>query len=128
MLAAPSPPARAPRHRHELRRPREQAGLTHSEVARRLEWSPSKVSRIETGQSRVQTGDVRDLLEVYGITDQTTCEALVQLAREARRRGWWTRYSDVLGSGTYVGLEADAAGLRPYESMFIPGLLQSQPY
>src|SRR5262249_56586757 len=100
----------------------------HREVARRLEWSPSKVSRIETGQSRVQTGDVRDLLEVYGITDQATCEALVQLAREARRRGWWTRYTDVLGSGTYVGLEAEAAGLHTYESMFIPGLLQTEDY
>src|SRR5258708_7634859 len=85
MPATPSPTARARRLRHELRRLREEAGLTHSEVAHRLEWSPSKLSRIETGQSRVQTGDVRDLLEVYGITDQATYEALVQLAREARR-------------------------------------------
>jgi transcriptional regulator with XRE-family HTH domain len=128
MPATPSPTARGRRLRHELRRLREEAGLTHSEVARRLEWSPSKVSRIETGQSRVQTGDVRDLLEVYGITDEMTCEALVQLAREARRRGWWTRYSDVLGSGTYVGLEAEAAALHTYESMFIPGLLQTEDY
>jgi len=120
--------ARGRRLRHELRRLREEADLTHSEVARRLEWSPSKVSRIETGQSRVQTGDVRDLLEVYGITDETTCDALVQLAREARRRGWWTRYSDVLGSGTYVGLEAEASALHTYESMFIPGLLQTEDY
>src|SRR5215471_12990838 len=128
MPVTPSPTARGRRLRHELRRLREEADLTHSEVARRLEWSPSKVSRIETGQSRVQTGDVRDLLEVYGITDETTCEALVQLAREARRRGWWTRYSDVLGSGTYVGLEAEAAALHTYESMFIPGLLQTEDY
>jgi transcriptional regulator with XRE-family HTH domain len=128
MPAIPSPTARGRRLRHELRRLREQAGLTHSEVARRLEWSPSKVSRIETGQSRVQTGDVRDLLEVYGITDEPTCAPLVQLAREARRRGWWTRYSDVLGSGTYVGLEAEATGLRTYESMAVPGLLQTEDY
>lgn len=128
MPAIPSPTARGRRLRHELRRLREEAGLTHSEVARRLEWSPSKVSRIETGQSRVQTGDVRDLLEIYGVTDQATCESLVQLAREARRRGWWTRYTDVLGSGTYVGLEAEAAGLHTYESMFIPGLLQTEDY
>jgi len=126
--ATPSPSARGRRLRHELRRLREEAGLTHSEVARRLEWSPSKISRIETGQSRVQTGDVSDLLEVYGVTDQATCRALVQLAREARRRGWWTRYTDVLGSGTYVGLEAEAATLQTYESMFIPGLLQTPNY
>ncbi len=128
MPATPSPTARGRRLRLELRRLREEAGLTHSEVARRLEWSPSKVSRIETGQSRVQTGDVRDLLEIYGVTDQATCDSLVQLAREARRRGWWTRYTDVLGSGTYVGLEAEASGLHTYESMFIPGLLQTEDY
>jgi transcriptional regulator with XRE-family HTH domain len=128
MAPTPSPTARGRRLRHELRRLREEAGLTHAEVASRLEWSASKVSRIETGQSRVQTGDVRDLLDIYGATDEATCEALVQLAREARRRGWWTRYTDVLGSGTYVGLEAEAATLHTFESQFIPGLLQTEDY
>jgi transcriptional regulator with XRE-family HTH domain len=128
MPATPSPTARGRRLRYELRRLREEAGLTHSDVGRLLEWSPSKVSRIETGQSRAQTGDVRDMLEIYGITDQASIEALVQLAREARRRGWWTRYTDVLGSGTYVGLEAEAAVLQTYESMFVPGLLQTEDY
>jgi len=128
MPATPSPTARARRLRHELRRLREDAGLTHSEVAHRLEWSASKLSRIETGQSRVNTGDVRDLLDVYGVTDDTTREAFVQLAKEARRRGWWTRYTDVLGSGTYVGLEAEASALHTYESQFVPGLLQTEDY
>jgi transcriptional regulator with XRE-family HTH domain len=128
MPATPSPSARGRRLRHELRRLREEAGLTHAEVANRMEWSSSKVSRIETGQSRAQTGDVRDLLEIYGVTDQATCEALVQLAREARRRGWWTRYSDVLGTGLYVGMEAEAASLHTYESLFVPGLLQTEDY
>ena len=128
MPATPSPTARARRLRHELRRLREQAGLTHSEVAHRLEWSPSKLSRIENGQSRVNTGDVADLLDAYGITDQATREALIQLAREARRRGWWTRYTDILGSGTYIGLEAEASAIHTYESQFVPGLLQTEDY
>jgi hypothetical protein len=54
------------------------------------------------------------LLEIYGVTDEAIRESLVQLAREARRRGWWTRYTDVLGSGN--------------ESMFIPGLPQTEDY
>jgi transcriptional regulator with XRE-family HTH domain len=128
MPGTPSPTARGRRLRNELRRLREEAGLTHTEVAQRLEWSASKLSRIETGQSRVQTGDVRDLLEVYGVSDEATRDALVQLAREARRRGWWTRYTDVLGSGTYVGLEAEASVIHTYESQFVPGLLQTQDY
>ncbi len=128
MPATPSPSARGRRLRNELRRLREEAGLTHAEVARQMEWSASKVSRIETGQSRAQTGDVRDLLDAYGVTDHETVEALVQLAREARRRGWWTRYSDVLGSGTFVGLEAEATTINTFESMFIPGLFQTTDY
>ena len=53
MPAVPSPTARGRRLRHELRRLREEAGLTHSEVARRLDWSASKLSRIETGHLHV---------------------------------------------------------------------------
>jgi transcriptional regulator with XRE-family HTH domain len=128
MPATPSPTARARRLRYELRRLREEAGLTHSEVAHRLEWSPSKLSRIETGQSRVNTGDVADLLGVYGVSDEASREALIQLAREARRRGWWTRYTDVLGSGTYIGLEAEASAIHTFESQFVPGLLQTEDY
>jgi transcriptional regulator with XRE-family HTH domain len=128
MPATPSPTARARRLRHELRRLREEAGLTHSEVAHRLEWSPSKLSRIENGQSRVNTGDVADLLGVYSVSDEPAREALIQLAREARRRGWWTRYTDVLGSGTYIGLEAEASAIHTYEPQFVPGLFQTEDY
>lgn len=128
MPRSPSPTVRGRRLRYELRRLRDEAGLTRDEAARRLDWFGSKVSRIETGQSRVQTGDVRDLLEVYGVTDAATVDALVQLAREARKRGWWTRYTDVLGSGAYVGLEAEASALRTYQPQTVPGLLATEGY
>jgi transcriptional regulator with XRE-family HTH domain len=117
---------RGRRLRYELRRLREQAGLTRDETARCLDWSGSKISRIETGQSRAQTGDVRDLLDVYGVTGDHA-EALVQLAREARKRGWWTAYNDVF-TGTYVGLEAEASAMRTYEPQIIPGLLETEDY
>jgi transcriptional regulator with XRE-family HTH domain len=122
----PSPTVRGRRLRYELRRLREQAGLTRDEAARRLDWFGSKISRIETGQSRAQTGDVRDMLDVYGATSEEA-EALVQLAREARKRGWWTAYNDVF-TGTYVGLEAEAASMRTYEPQIIPGLLETEDY
>jgi transcriptional regulator with XRE-family HTH domain len=117
---------RGRRLRYELRRLREQAGLTRDEAARQLDWFGSKMSRIETGQSRAQTGDVRDMLEVYGVTGDEA-EALVQLAREARKRGWWTAYNDVF-TGTYVGLEAEATSMRTYEPQIIPGLLETEDY
>lgn len=125
MPRTPSPTVRGRRLRYELRRLRK-AGLTRDETARRLDWSGSKISRIETGQSRAQTGDVRDLLDVYGVIGDHA-EALVQLAREARKRGWWTAYNDVF-TGTYVGMEAEASAMRTYEPQIIPGLLETEDY
>jgi transcriptional regulator with XRE-family HTH domain len=126
MSRTPSPTVRGRRLRYELRRLREQAGLTRDETARRLDWSGSKITRIETGQSRAQTGDVRDMLDVYGVHGEEA-EALVQLAREARKRGWWTAYNDVF-TGTYVGLEAEASAMRTYQPQIVPGLLETEDY
>lgn len=119
------------RHRRltaELRRLREATGLTRDEVAVRLEWSASKVTRIETGRwVRLNPRDIRDLLDLYGVTDQRERDAYVQLAREARQRGWWTQYDDVF-TGSYVGLEAAASSIDTFEPQYVPGLLQTDDY
>lgn len=122
-----SPTVRRKRLAAELRDLRHAAGMTIEDVADRLGWQTSKVSRIENARSSVHHGDVRDLLDVYGVTDEEIREALVRIAREARRRGWWTRYRDVF-MGSYVGLEAEAAKIDTFEPQFIPGLLQTEAY
>lgn len=113
-----------------MRRLREEAGLTCDDVGEHLECSASKISRIETGRRGAGTGDVRDLLDLYGVTDEAMCSALVTLARQAKRKGWWHSYADVLSSeySTYIDLEAEAASVRNYESLFVPGLLQTEEY
>jgi len=111
---------------NELRRLREAAGLTIEEVAEKLECSASKVSRIETGRVGAGPRDVRDMLGLYGV-DSAQVDELVQLAREARRKAWWTAYGDVV-PGPYVGLEAEAESVRTYQALLIPGLLQSEGY
>jgi transcriptional regulator with XRE-family HTH domain len=110
----------------ELRRLREAADLTIDEVSEKLECSASKVSRIETGHVGVTPRDARDMLELYGIAGDEQ-EALVQLAREARKRGWWHAYNEVF-TGTFVGLEADASSLRAFQALLVPGLLQTERY
>jgi transcriptional regulator with XRE-family HTH domain len=110
----------------ELRRLREQAGVTIDTVAERLEFSASKVSRIETGQTGASATDVRSMLSLYGVGDQSVDE-LVQVAREARQRGWWLRYGHVL-TGAYVGLEAGATSICAYEAQLVPGLMQTEEY
>src|SRR5690349_10394409 len=96
------PPIRRRRLGLQLRRLREAAGVTIDVVADRLECSSSKISRIETGHTGATPRDVRDMLEVYGVSGMAA-ESLVQVAREARQKGWWHLYGTVLTSA-YVGL------------------------
>jgi transcriptional regulator with XRE-family HTH domain len=121
-----SPTIRRRRLGAELRKYREQARVTIDVVADRLGCSPSKVSRIETGHTSATPRDVKDMLDVYGVRGGASDE-LVQIAREARQKGWWHPFSTVL-VGAYVGLEAAARSIRAYEQQVIPGLLQSEEY
>jgi len=121
-----SPTVRRRRLGFELRRRREAAGATIDYVAERLECSASKISRIETGHSGVTPRDVRDMLELYGVVG-AECDELVQIARDARLKGWWHPYSTVLTSA-YVGLETEARSIREYVQQVVPGLLQTEEY
>jgi transcriptional regulator with XRE-family HTH domain len=121
-----SPTIRRRRLGVELRRHREAAGVTIDVVADRLGCSTSKVSRIETGHTGAAPRDVRHILDIYGVSDRIK-EELVQIAREARQKGWWHPFSTVLSSA-YVGLEAATRSIRTYEQQVVPGLLQSEEY
>lgn len=77
--------------------------------------------------TRPTSDDVTELLDLYK-TGPEEKAALLDLVRDARQRGWWAKYSDVLGSGTYTGLEAEASRLRSYDCLLIPGLLQTPDY
>lgn len=110
----------------ELRRFREAAGLTIDKVAEALEVSSSKISRIENGQVNATPRDVRDMLTLYGVEGQQL-DALVQLSREARQKGWWYQYRN-LPDATLVGLEVAASAIRIWEVIGIPALFQTQEY
>lgn len=114
----------------ELRRLREQAGKTLDEVGDALGCSKSKISRIETGRFSIQWRDVRDMLSVYEVTDKTTRDVLIDLARDSKQRGWWHTYGDALPEWfeVFVGLEAEASTLRTYEAHLVHGLLQTAGY
>ncbi|HJU00904.1 MAG TPA: helix-turn-helix transcriptional regulator [Actinomycetes bacterium] len=123
-----TPTGRRRRLGAELRRLREAAGLTIDKVAEELECSPSKVSRIETGQVSATPRDVRDMLGLYRVDDDRL-EAMVQVAREARQRGWWQKFVDVPdGVPAYVGLEAAATSMDVYMALLVPALLQTPDY
>jgi transcriptional regulator with XRE-family HTH domain len=110
----------------ELRQLRQAAGKTIEQVAGALGYSESKVSRIETGLVSATTADVRAMLELYDTNDQRR-QLLVQIAREARQKGWWQSFGDA-PAVPLTGLEVEASSIRSYEALLIPGLLQTEEY
>lgn len=110
-----------------LRSLRLEQGFTVDQVAERLLCSPSKVSRMETGARGATARDVRDLCELYGVTDPTQREHMARLAAEGRQQGWWQGY-ELDYFGTYVGLEQEATSIRIFQSTVVPGLLQTESY
>jgi transcriptional regulator with XRE-family HTH domain len=100
--------------------------MTVEQVAEELLCSPSKVSRMETGQRGATRRDIRDLCELYGVTDALERDHLTTLAREGKQQGWWQSFS--LPYTTYVGLEQEAASLNIFHSSVVPGLVQTGDY
>jgi transcriptional regulator with XRE-family HTH domain len=125
-----SPTAGRRRLRYALRRARDSLGLTQEQVGEAMDWSLSKVIRIETGGVGISTSDLRQLLQLYQVTDPEEVSELVELARIGRQRPWWTRYKDTLSSAylAYVGLEDESSALRCVNPVGMPGLLQTEDY
>ncbi|MEV4375306.1 helix-turn-helix transcriptional regulator [Streptosporangium sp. NPDC049644] len=121
-----SPTVRLRRLARELRKMREENGLSPESAAIRLGWSRSKVSRIETGRTRASVSDVASVCDLYGAGSSVRA-GLIQLAKEVRQRGWWTAYADVF-TGSYIGLEDEAALIHQWEVQLVPGLLQTEDY
>jgi transcriptional regulator with XRE-family HTH domain len=105
---------------------REKRGLSPEAAAAQLGWSRSKVSRIETGRTRASPTDVAAVCDLYGAGTSVRA-ALIQLAKEVRKRGWWTAYADVF-TGSYVGLEDEASRICEWQVQLVPGLLQTEDY
>jgi transcriptional regulator with XRE-family HTH domain len=131
MPARPSPTVRGRRLRHELRKIREEHGLTIEQVSERSggDWNASTISRWETGDRRIRPVDLRRLLDLYDVHGDQR-EVMLTLARQARERGWWRSYSDAIPEWfeVYLGLEAEAAVIHDYAAELVPGLLQTADY
>ncbi|MEV5573289.1 helix-turn-helix transcriptional regulator [Spirillospora sp. NPDC052269] len=126
MTGIKSPTVRHRRLARELRKHRERAGLTTEAASDRLGWSRTKLVRFEAARTRPTPADVGAALDLYG-ADLPDRAALMDLARQARQRGWWTAYADVFQS-SFVALEDEASSVRGWYPQVIPGLLQTDAY
>jgi transcriptional regulator with XRE-family HTH domain len=130
MTASLGPTIERRRLRSALRRLRELAGVTQDQVAAAMDWSPSKVIRIEAGAVGISITDLRALLRLYDVTDADAINELAELARSSRKRSWWSEYKESLSPQlvSYIGLEADASAIRYYQPLALPGLLNTEAY
>jgi transcriptional regulator with XRE-family HTH domain len=113
-----------------LRRLREHSGVSIDLASRRLHASPSKISRVETGQNRVRDDDLDLLLNLYRVSDPQERRGMFELVCRAWDRPWWHDHRDLLADWccSYLTLEPTARTIRTYERDFIPGLLQTRDY
>ena len=108
-----------------LRDLRRRSGLTIEALAPQLDFSASKLSRIENAHQGVDVHVVRTMMDIFGITGDDW-DALLTLTREASAKGWWRAYG--LDDQGYVPLEAEASAVREYTVNYLPGLLQTADY
>jgi transcriptional regulator with XRE-family HTH domain len=104
---------------------RTERGWTVEQVAEQLMCSPSKVSRLETGQRGASPRDIRDLAEIYDL-DRERLQQLLDLAAEGKQRAWWQ--SRNLPYSHYVGFEVEAVSISDFGFGLVPGLLQTADY
>jgi transcriptional regulator with XRE-family HTH domain len=125
----PDPAILRRRLRSELRKARDTAGVTQRDVAVAMDWSQSKLIRIESGAVNISTNDLRALLGHYGV-DSDRSNALVDIARAAREPTPWSIYRDVATPEyiAFLGYEASASIIRNFEPLLVPGLLQTEEY
>jgi transcriptional regulator with XRE-family HTH domain len=126
----PSPAVQRRRLRSELRRARLDSGLTQEQVAQAMDWSLSKLIRIENGSVGISTNDLKAILQHYKITDEEHTAELLALSRASRERSWWSTYRDSLPKKLIQLIEYENAAYvsRHYEDLVFPGLLQTQDY
>lgn len=130
MDTTPSPLVHRRRLRTELRRARGEAQMTQDHVAIAMDWSLSKVIRIETGAVGISTNDLRALLSLYAVHDATRIDELITLARASRQPSWLSKYrGDITPQYLqYIEYEEAASFLRMYDPLLLPGLLQTEEY
>ncbi|MCP2164926.1 helix-turn-helix domain-containing protein [Goodfellowiella coeruleoviolacea] len=115
---------------HMLRHLREQAGLTQEEAGKVIEKPQAKFTELENGKRGIGVGDLKLLLDAYGVSDPELIEFMMDLRRNNHQRGNWTGYRAIHPDQfrQYVEMEQDADLVRTVESEVPPGLLQSESF
>ncbi|MFD8573327.1 helix-turn-helix domain-containing protein [Streptomyces sp. NPDC059639] len=130
MPSAVDPTLNRRKLRTALKVARDKRGLTQREAAEQLEWSLSKLIRIEAGAVSLSVTDLRAMLLAYGVDDADLVAELEEAARGSKGQAWWSEYNDVISQpfAQYLGYEGAANSIRGYHPSILPGHLQTADY
>lgn len=129
MTPQSSPTLRLRRLASMLRQAREKAGYTTAQVAKEFKWSSGKVSKMETTETkRISPENLDMLMDLYRITDTDTRSSMQALAKDARQRGWWSKYKEVFTDRALPDFESEASLIQTFQAQMVPGLLQTPEY
>lgn len=123
------PTVRLRRLAAELRRLRAAASLTREEVTERTGINGVTLYRIEKARARPQKRTLLALLELYAASETQRAD-LLAVQSGSHDQGWLRPYHSELPEEytAYIGFETEARTVRNYESLFVPGLAQTERY
>ncbi|MBF6223624.1 Scr1 family TA system antitoxin-like transcriptional regulator [Nocardia abscessus] len=112
-----------------LRELREQRGFDSAGFARRVGFTPANWSHVEKGRRVLTTKTIGPVLELLEVEAEERAE-LLALLETSKQRGWWTKSSALIGPELQrlYGMEYGAQSIRSYDSLVVPGLLQTEDY
>ncbi|MBF6328804.1 helix-turn-helix domain-containing protein [Nocardia transvalensis] len=112
-----------------LRELREQRGFDSATFAKRVGFTPANWSHVEKGRRVLTLNSIGPVLDLLDVPDEERAE-LLGLLSASKERGWWAASSALIGPELqrYYGMEYGAESIRSYDSLVIPGLLQTEDY
>ncbi|MCX4965976.1 helix-turn-helix transcriptional regulator [Streptomyces sp. NBC_00654] len=124
-----TPTARQQRLGHELRKLREQSGMSVQQAAALLGVDRTRIPNIESGRFGISAERVRTLAFNYGCPDSGLVDLLAEMAQE-RAGGWWEEHRGLLLPSLLdiAELEYHAVELSTSTTTHIPGLLQTEDH
>lgn len=113
----------------DLKRLRAESDLTQRQVAEKLDWSPSKIIRIEKASVGIGVTDLQALLRLYGMEDRTTVDSYSDMARRSKKLPFNEYRADFPPETLrYFRYESSTSIIRQFEPLIVPGLLQTEEY